>query len=414
MPCFNCSCFTEGRRRNGERLDGGRGYCKLYDQEYWRGHECGSFSPVWYSPKTNRSVLKEPGDYGFLGLFKRKTEKRRNACGENDESNGYLQDDAFENESGSTAFARETSGKQRKHLETVRKHIAADLSVLSKYGIRIKWNLVEVYDAFHLNFELMNTRGLALKMMQDDELTLKANVYDAKGKLLYIEEKWIENQQLKSDYFADCFYLFSESMDRAHSIRIYAIDPTVETDEDAEEDCAADAAKKDMDSVVVTRAKEALTDSLDLIETTVYPQTFFSRFDYAIVQAEGFKEITKTERHLAYARGVVSYLRKNKGEKTKAFIDRCYSRGKLYSIKDELLSGKYDVPEEAKEYLLKLLHEIETKDDKLPENGEYIYCSLLFGATGKTYYYKTNDETLKCGDEVIVPVGKEGRKEVAK
>ena len=288
------------------------------------------------------------------------------------------------------------------------------MSVLSKYGIRIKWNLIAEYDTFHLNFELANTRGLALRMMQDDELTLKANVYDVKGKLLYIEEKWIEQQQLKSDYFADYFYLFGESMDSAHSIRIYAMDPTVESDADEEEDCVADAVKKDMDSVAVTRAKEVLADSLNLIDTTVYPKTFFDRFDYAIVQAERFTEITKTERHLAYARGVISYLRKNKGEKTKAFIDRCYSSGKLYGVKDELLSGKYDMPPEAKEYLRKLLHEIETRDDKLPENGEYIYCSLLFGTTGKTYYYKTNDETLKCGDEVIVPVGKEGRKEIAK
>ncbi|MBR5468347.1 MAG: hypothetical protein IKU80_03840 [Firmicutes bacterium] len=47
--------------------------------------------------------------------------------------------------------------------------------------------------------------------------------------------------------------------------------------------------------------------------------------------------------------------------------------------------------------------------------GEYIYCSVSFGHGGsKTYYYRTEDETLKCGDEVIVFVGNEGLKNVGR
>ena len=60
MPCFSCTCFREGRGRNGEVLFGGRGYCKLKDQEYYRGHECRSYSPTWYAPKNTKDPMKEP------------------------------------------------------------------------------------------------------------------------------------------------------------------------------------------------------------------------------------------------------------------------------------------------------------------------------------------------------------------
>jgi hypothetical protein len=72
MPCFSCNCFSDGKGRHGERLNGGRGYCELHDQEYWRGHECNDFAPTWYGNKSSGSALKEPQGYGFLGHFKSK------------------------------------------------------------------------------------------------------------------------------------------------------------------------------------------------------------------------------------------------------------------------------------------------------------------------------------------------------
>lgn len=46
------------------------------------------------------------------------------------------------------------------------------------------------------------------------------------------------------------------------------------------------------------------------------------------------------------------------------------------------------------------------KDDNEDERqpGELIYCSVSFDG-GKTYYYTTEDESIKVGDEVIVPIG---------
>lgn len=37
--------------------------------------------------------------------------------------------------------------------------------------------------------------------------------------------------------------------------------------------------------------------------------------------------------------------------------------------------------------------------------GEYIFCSVVFSENSKSYYYMTDDETIKIGDYVLVPVG---------
>lgn len=39
------------------------------------------------------------------------------------------------------------------------------------------------------------------------------------------------------------------------------------------------------------------------------------------------------------------------------------------------------------------------------EAGEYIYCSVVFQEGGKRYHYRTEDETLRIEDRVLVPVG---------
>lgn len=41
--------------------------------------------------------------------------------------------------------------------------------------------------------------------------------------------------------------------------------------------------------------------------------------------------------------------------------------------------------------------------------GEYIYCSVSFQPDGQTYYYRTDDDTLRPGDWVIVPAGAQNR-----
>ena len=41
---------------------------------------------------------------------------------------------------------------------------------------------------------------------------------------------------------------------------------------------------------------------------------------------------------------------------------------------------------------------------------KYIYLSVEFSDGGKTYYYRTEDSSISCGDYVLVPVGQSEEK----
>jgi hypothetical protein len=46
-------------------------------------------------------------------------------------------------------------------------------------------------------------------------------------------------------------------------------------------------------------------------------------------------------------------------------------------------------------------------------SGDHIFCSVVFGGGGKSYYYRTEDDTLQIGDSVLVPVRSAGETAVA-
>ena len=48
------------------------------------------------------------------------------------------------------------------------------------------------------------------------------------------------------------------------------------------------------------------------------------------------------------------------------------------------------------------------------KRDEYIFCSVEFNEKGKSYYYVTEDDTLKVGDKVVVAVGDESHLAIAK
>lgn len=128
----------------------------------------------------------------------------------------------------------EESNRASSLLSKVKRNVTVDRTVFNKYGIDFKCNLVEECDTLQLNFELSNTKLLASKIDHDTELFLKANVYDKNNNLLCIEEVWVEYSQLRNGYAADFFYFSSDNMNCANSMRIYAIDPTDDFDEDDE------------------------------------------------------------------------------------------------------------------------------------------------------------------------------------
>lgn len=169
--------------------------------------------------------------------------------------------------------------------------------------------------------------------------------------------------------------------------------------------------KRLLDEEVASQFYDMLAESLSLMDTTLYPKTFFGRYKDALFNAKKFLEYSHRWRHRVAVRDVIHDLTEHRTAKIEGFVYRCYLKDKLYFIKDELLSGQYDIPSDVVDYVEQLLSLYD--DDYVPESGEYIYCSVSFNSEGKTYYYKTDNEELKCGDKVIVPVGKEERPEIA-
>lgn len=52
--------------------------------------------------------------------------------------------------------------------------------------------------------------------------------------------------------------------------------------------------------------------------------------------------------------------------------------------------------------------------EEYDEEQEYLYCRVIFEEGQKSYYYIADDESIRKGDYVVVPAGKENRLEVAK
>lgn len=136
------------------------------------------------------------------------------------------------------------NGPEKESLLTrVRRNLVIETDVFLRYGMTFHCHLVEECDTPQLNFELSKTKQLASKMNKDAFFIIKANVYDANGNLLCMEEEFVEYRQLRRGYAADYFYFSSDSMSEAHSMKVYAIDPTeedgtFEDDEDLSEGSA--------------------------------------------------------------------------------------------------------------------------------------------------------------------------------
>lgn len=48
------------------------------------------------------------------------------------------------------------------------------------------------------------------------------------------------------------------------------------------------------------------------------------------------------------------------------------------------------------------------------KKAEIIFCSVIFDGESKSYYYLTNDESIRVGDMVVVPVGRSNQEAVVK
>ena len=145
-----------------------------------------------------------------------------------------------------------------------------------------------------------------------------------------------------------------------------------------------------------------LCDSVDLIHNTVNPKTYFHRYQLAVHEAEIVIKLCKHHAMGKEATKTLSFLLSKKVEVTNEFLDRCDAADKLPFIKNDLVAMRDQMPKECFVYFEELL-DVHTDEDDL---DEYIFCSVVFNEGGKAYYYLSDDEDVRCGDYVTVPVGK--------
>lgn len=111
--------------------------------------------------------------------------------------------------------------------------------------------------------------------------------------------------------------------------------------------------------VAVPRFLQILKESLEIMEQTTNPGTFFSRYDTAVDMAESILETSYIDEHIAYAEEVLDVLLSEQDRIAIDFVNRCKAKGNLWFVKDALLENDTVFSEEAKVYLLEVLEQDE-------------------------------------------------------
>lgn len=145
---------------------------------------------------------------------------------------------------------------------------------------------------------------------------------------------------------------------------------------------------------MLSRFNGIINDSLALLEKTVNPETYFSRYKLVFDNANRILEDTQVRQFREYAEDIITDLTVNKAEKHISFIDRLYFKERLISFKEQLLSDKYDIAPEAKEHLKSLLEELEAEKKVNLPNLRYAVIDIE--TTGLNYNFNRQP-----ADEII-------------
>lgn len=165
------------------------------------------------------------------------------------------------------------------------------------------------------------------------------------------------------------------------------------------------------DSTTVLRVLQVLRESVEIVKQTTNPGTLFSRYNTALNMTEHIMESSFVEEHIRYAEEINAWLLTETDSIAVNFVNRCRAKGNLWFVQDEIFGDDTIFSEEVKTYLSDVLAQIR-QEEPCAENRYYRYCSVIFTEHGKSYYYKTDDSSLACGDEVVVPVGCSGKQSV--
>ena len=150
---------------------------------------------------------------------------------------------------------------------------------------------------------------------------------------------------------------------------------------------------------VGARHYEIMRESIDIIGETTNPDTFFSRYNLAVKHAKMLIELFPNYELGTIAESELEILEDDKDIFIEEFLDRCNDEEKLPFIKNEIMAHRSEMSDESYEYFLELTG---CYDEKT-----YTFCSVVFNEGGKSYYYLSDEDDVRCGDTVVVFVGKD-------
>ena len=139
-----------------------------------------------------------------------------------------------------------------------------------------------------------------------------------------------------------------------------------------------------------------LKESLELMEKTINPSTFFSREKLSSEKAVYCMDEPNIIWHGMNCKQIYKML--NDKEKKIAFdnhfIDRLFERGAEDRLVYQMNEVGYSMFKESRDYFVRKL------------NGKkYYFCKISFPDSNKLYTYVTKDRSIKEGDSVVIPTG---------
>lgn len=112
------------------------------------------------------------------------------------------------------AVAREACSRLKKNLRV-------DMAFWEEMHLDFKCNLVTSYDQLQLNYEIKNTSGVPW-YSGGGGIEIKANVYNAEGELLCIEDDYIDDDDISKRRYSSFILFHIDNLKEAAYIEIYA------------------------------------------------------------------------------------------------------------------------------------------------------------------------------------------------
>lgn len=127
--------------------------------------------------------------------------------------------DSDENENDDDLLDEEV--KTKALCERLKQNFKVDTDFWEEMHLDFKCKLTSSYTMLYINFEIKNTSGTRWQY-KDGGITIKVNAYDAEENLLYIDDLYLDNEDLKHNRFSDYLLLNYEDVKAANGLEMYA------------------------------------------------------------------------------------------------------------------------------------------------------------------------------------------------